>query len=55
MINWNVMLLNLFTGVGVETEGLIKTQQQIEEEQQMAMGQEVAMQAVKEGGDETNG
>lgn len=54
MINWNVMLLNLFTGVGVETEGLIKTQQQIEEEQQMAMGQEVAMQAVKEGGDETN-
>lgn len=55
MINWNVMLLNLFTGVGVETEGLIKTQQQIEEEQQMAMGQEMAMQAVKEGGDETNG
>lgn len=55
MINWNVMLLNLFTGVGVETEGLIKTQQQIEEEQQMAMGQEMAMQAVKEGGDVTNG
>lgn len=55
MINWNVMLLNLFTGVGVETEGLIKTQQQIEEEQQMAMGQEMAMQAVKEGGDKTNG
>lgn len=55
MINWNVMLLNLFTGAGVETEGLIKTQQQIEEEQQMAMGQEMAMQAVKEGGDETNG
>lgn len=37
MINWNVMLLNMFTGAGVETEGLVKTQEQIEEEQQMAM------------------
>lgn len=46
MINWNVMLLNMFTGAGVETEGLVKTQEQIEEEQQMAMGQEMAMQAM---------
>ena len=48
MINWNVMLLNMFTGAGVETEGLVKTQQQIEEEQQMAMGQEMAMQAMSQ-------
>lgn len=46
MINWNVMLLNMFTGAGIETEGLVKTQEQIEEEQQMAMGQEMAMQAM---------
>lgn len=48
MINWNVMLLNMFTGAGVETEGLVKTQEQIEEEQQMAMGQEMAMQAMSQ-------
>ena len=48
MINWNVMLLNMFTGAGVETEGLVKTQQQIEEEQQMAMGQEMTMQAMSQ-------
>ena len=48
MINWNVMLLNMFTGAGVETEGLVKTQQQIEEEQQTAMGQEMAMQAMSQ-------
>lgn len=46
MINWNVLLLNMFTGAGVETDGLVKTQQQIEEEQQMAMGQEMAAQAM---------
>ena len=48
MINWNVMLLDMFTGAGVETEGLVKTQEQIEEEQQMAMGQEMAMQAMSQ-------
>lgn len=48
MINWNVMLLNMFTGAGVETEGLVKTQEQIEEEQQMALGQEMAMQAMSQ-------
>ena len=48
MINWNVMLLNMFTGAGVETEGLVKTQEQIEEEQHMAMGQEMAIQAMSQ-------
>ena len=48
MINWNVMLLNMFTGAGVETEGLVKTQEQIEEEQQMAMGQEMAIQTMSQ-------
>ena len=48
MINWNVMLMDLFTGAGVETDGLVKTQKQIEEEQQMAMGQEMAMQAMSQ-------
>ena len=48
MINWNVMLMDLFTGAGVETDGLVKTKEQIEEEQQMAMGQEMAMQAMSQ-------
>ena len=48
MINWNVLLLNMFTGAGVETEGLVKSQQQIEEERQMAMGQQMAVEAMSQ-------
>lgn len=46
MINWNVMLLDLFTGAGVDTTGLVKTPEQIQEEQQMAMGEQMAVQAM---------
>jgi hypothetical protein len=45
MINWDVMLLDMFTGAGVDTTGLVKTKEQIEEEQEQAMAQQAVMQA----------
>ena len=49
MMNVSNLVTSIATSLGIETSGLVKTQEELQAEQEQAMGQQVAMQAAEQG------
>ena len=55
MMNISNLVTSIATSLGIETTGLVKTQEELQAEQEQAMGQQMAMQGMAQGMQEAQG
>ena len=55
MMSISNLVISISTSLGIETTGLVKTQEELQAEQEQAMGQQMAMQGMAQGMQEAQG